>query len=78
MVAGMGGNITSCMPDTSPAAPRRAAITGVATYVPDRVVTNADLRIDAVHRLWRDDRRHRGCRAGMARAAIITAVSAIS
>ncbi len=43
MVAGMGGNITSCMPDTSPAAPRRAAITGVATYVPDRVVTNADL-----------------------------------
>jgi 3-oxoacyl-[acyl-carrier-protein] synthase III len=43
MVAGMGGNITSCMPDTAPDHPRRAAITGVATYVPERVVTNADL-----------------------------------
>ncbi|MGH7579037.1 MAG: beta-ketoacyl-ACP synthase III [Gemmatimonadales bacterium] len=31
------------MPDTSPDHPRRAAITGVATYVPERVVTNADL-----------------------------------
>ena len=43
MVGGMGGNITSCMPDTSPDHPRRAAITGVATYVPERVVTNAEL-----------------------------------
>jgi 3-oxoacyl-[acyl-carrier-protein] synthase-3 len=43
MVGGMGGNITSCMPDISPEHPRRAAITGVATYVPERVVTNADL-----------------------------------
>ncbi len=43
MVGGMGGNITSCMPDTSRANPRRAAITGVATYVPDRVVANAEL-----------------------------------
>jgi 3-oxoacyl-[acyl-carrier-protein] synthase-3 len=43
MVGGMGGNITSCMPDTSREGPRRAAITGVATYVPERVVTNADL-----------------------------------
>jgi 3-oxoacyl-[acyl-carrier-protein] synthase-3 len=31
------------MPETSPDHPRRAAITGVATYVPERVVTNADL-----------------------------------
>jgi 3-oxoacyl-[acyl-carrier-protein] synthase-3 len=31
------------MPDTSPENPRRAAVTGVATYVPDRVVTNAEL-----------------------------------
>ena len=43
MVAGMGGNITSCMPETPREGPRRAAITGVATYVPERVVTNADL-----------------------------------
>jgi 3-oxoacyl-[acyl-carrier-protein] synthase-3 len=43
MVGGMGGNITSCMPDTARGAPRRAAISGVATYVPDRVVTNAEL-----------------------------------
>ena len=43
MVGGMAGNITSCMPDTSQENPRRAAITGVATYVPDRVVTNAEL-----------------------------------
>jgi len=43
MVGGMGGNITSCMPDTSQDNPRRAAITGVATYVPDRIVTNAEL-----------------------------------
>ena len=43
MVAGMGGNITSCMPDTPREGARRAAITGVATYVPERVVTNADL-----------------------------------
>ena len=39
----MGGNITSCMPRTSLEGPRRAAITGVAAYVPERVVTNADL-----------------------------------
>ena len=31
------------MPDTPREGPRRAAITGVATYVPERVVTNADL-----------------------------------
>ena len=31
------------MPDTSRGNPRRAAITGVATYVPDHVLTNADL-----------------------------------
>ncbi|MBA3317448.1 MAG: ketoacyl-ACP synthase III [Gemmatimonadales bacterium] len=31
------------MPDTSQDNPRRAAITGVATYVPDRIVTNAEL-----------------------------------
>ena len=31
------------MPDTSPDHSRRAAITAVATYVPERVVTNADL-----------------------------------
>jgi 3-oxoacyl-[acyl-carrier-protein] synthase-3 len=31
------------MPNTSQENPRRAAITGVATYVPDRVVTNAEL-----------------------------------
>jgi 3-oxoacyl-[acyl-carrier-protein] synthase-3 len=31
------------MPDTSQGNPRRAAITAVATYVPDRVVTNAEL-----------------------------------
>src|SRR5918999_4222512 len=43
MVGGMGGNITSCMPRTSLEGPRRAAITGVAAYVPERVVTNADL-----------------------------------
>ena len=43
MVGGMAGNITSCMPDTSQENPRRAAVTGVATYVPDRVVTNAEL-----------------------------------
>lgn len=43
MVGGMAGNITSCMPDTSQENPPRAAITGVATYVPDRVVTNAEL-----------------------------------
>jgi 3-oxoacyl-[acyl-carrier-protein] synthase-3 len=43
MVGGMARNITSCMSDTSRVHPRRAAITGVATYVPDRVVTNADL-----------------------------------
>jgi 3-oxoacyl-[acyl-carrier-protein] synthase-3 len=43
MVAGMGGNITSCMPETPREGARRAAITGVATYVPERVVTNADL-----------------------------------
>ncbi len=43
MVGGMVGNITSCMPNTSQGNPRRAAITGVATYVPDRVVTNAEL-----------------------------------
>jgi 3-oxoacyl-[acyl-carrier-protein] synthase-3 len=43
MVVGMGGNITSCMPETSREGARRAAITGVATYVPERVVTNAEL-----------------------------------
>jgi 3-oxoacyl-[acyl-carrier-protein] synthase-3 len=43
MVEGMGGNITSCMPETPQEGARRAAITGVATYVPERVVTNADL-----------------------------------
>jgi 3-oxoacyl-[acyl-carrier-protein] synthase-3 len=43
MVAGMAGNITSCMPDTAQGDPPRAAITGVASYVPDRIVTNADL-----------------------------------
>src|SRR5918995_1748590 len=43
MVGGMAGNITSCMPDTPQGNPRRAAVTGVATYVPDRVVTNAEL-----------------------------------
>ena len=43
MVGGMGGNITSCMPDTPQQHPRRAAIAGVATYVPERVVTNAEL-----------------------------------
>lgn len=31
------------MPDSPREGPRRAAITGVATYVPERVVTNADL-----------------------------------
>ncbi|HEY7614997.1 MAG TPA: beta-ketoacyl-ACP synthase III [Gemmatimonadales bacterium] len=31
------------MPETSREGPRRAAITGVATYVPERVVTNAEL-----------------------------------
>ena len=31
------------MPDTPQQDPRRAAIAGVATYVPDRVVTNAEL-----------------------------------
>ncbi len=31
------------MPDTAQGNPRRAAITGVATYVPDRAVTNAEL-----------------------------------
>jgi 3-oxoacyl-[acyl-carrier-protein] synthase-3 len=31
------------MPETSSASPLRAAITGVATYVPQRVVTNAEL-----------------------------------
>jgi 3-oxoacyl-[acyl-carrier-protein] synthase-3 len=31
------------MPETSQGNPRRAAVTGVATYVPDRVVTNAEL-----------------------------------
>ena len=31
------------MPETPREGPRRAAITGVATYVPERVVTNADL-----------------------------------
>ncbi len=31
------------MPETSQGSPRGAAITGLATYVPDRVVTNADL-----------------------------------
>jgi 3-oxoacyl-[acyl-carrier-protein] synthase III len=31
------------MPDTPQGNPRRATITGVATYVPDRVVTNAEL-----------------------------------
>jgi 3-oxoacyl-[acyl-carrier-protein] synthase-3 len=31
------------MPETSQGNPRRATITGVATYVPDRVVTNAEL-----------------------------------
>ena len=31
------------MPQTSVEGPRRAAITGVATYVPERVVTNAEL-----------------------------------
>jgi 3-oxoacyl-[acyl-carrier-protein] synthase-3 len=31
------------MPETSQENPRRAAITAVATYVPDRVVTNAEL-----------------------------------
>jgi 3-oxoacyl-[acyl-carrier-protein] synthase-3 len=31
------------MPDTSQGSPRRAAVTGVATYVPDRIVTNAEL-----------------------------------
>ena len=31
------------MPDISQGNPRRAAVTGVATYVPDRVVTNAEL-----------------------------------
>jgi 3-oxoacyl-[acyl-carrier-protein] synthase-3 len=43
MVGGMAGNITSCMPDTAQGNPCRAAITGVATYVPDRIVTNAEL-----------------------------------
>src|ERR687891_318771 len=43
MVAGMVGNITSCMPDTSQGNPRRAAVTGVAIYVPERAVTNAEL-----------------------------------
>ena len=31
------------MSETSQGSPRGAAITGLATYVPDRVVTNADL-----------------------------------
>jgi 3-oxoacyl-[acyl-carrier-protein] synthase III len=31
------------MPETPREGVRRAAITGVATYVPERVVTNADL-----------------------------------
>ena len=31
------------MPETPRGEPRRAAITGVATYVPERVVTNAEL-----------------------------------
>jgi 3-oxoacyl-[acyl-carrier-protein] synthase-3 len=43
MVGGMAGNITSCMSQTSPGSPRGAAITGLATYVPERVVTNAEL-----------------------------------
>src|SRR4029079_3437091 len=42
---GMGSNITadSGMPEPERNGLPRAAITGVATYVPDRVVTNADL-----------------------------------
>ena len=55
MVGGMGGNITSCMPETPPEGIRRAAITGVATYVPERVVTNADLAQQTRH-LRRVDR----------------------
>jgi 3-oxoacyl-[acyl-carrier-protein] synthase III len=43
MVGGMAGNITSCMSQTSQGGGRRAAITGLATYVPERVVTNAEL-----------------------------------
>jgi 3-oxoacyl-[acyl-carrier-protein] synthase-3 len=43
MVGGMARNITSCMSETSQGSPRGAAITGLATYVPDRVVSNADL-----------------------------------
>ena len=43
MVGGMAGNITSCMSQTSQGGPRGAAITGLATYVPERVVTNAEL-----------------------------------
>jgi 3-oxoacyl-[acyl-carrier-protein] synthase-3 len=43
MVGGMAGNITSCMSQTSPGSPRGAAITGLATYLPERVVTNAEL-----------------------------------
>src|SRR5688500_4545304 len=43
MAGGMGGNITSCMPEPPREGPRRATITGVATYVPERVVTNAEL-----------------------------------